>query len=498
MSLSALPILYTNYFKSNWNELFGLALLIYIGTDDLTMIQKILYPMALLLLYFIAVGIQTYLRYRFFKFYIADGHLIVEKGIFKKQTVSIPTYKIYSLRTKSGFFYRLFDMKGISVDTLADKEREVELILDDSDWLQLLEMFKDIKAPDCSEIISDDVQHNDTDKETDRTLSYPNLSLIKGALCQNHLKGTIIMAVILFNIVLQLDESVISSAADYAVEQSENITLTPLSVSISLVALYFISLLFWIGRIILRYYNMRLDISTDKLFFESGLITRRSVRFAHDKLSTIKIKTNILEHMMHCSTVSILQAFNVTDEKEKNDVLIYGCSISENFLKWWFGNSYDKSGHIMQLRSGKGVFWYSIRYKLAAIITACIVLFHFEQYVYIILLGILLAVYIVEAVLAMNNSYFIIKDDYIEVHTGGFATITYYLKYSDVENISVRYTPFTNLTHRVNISFSTNGSYFSIRSLQEKDALAAYDVILAKQYISDEQHSSDICEHQGN
>lgn len=483
MSRSALPIMYVNYLRSNWSDFFGIAFLLYISIGELSLIQKILYPTAIILLYLILIAFLIFLRYYFFRFHISEGHLIVRKGIFRKETLSIPTSKIHSLRTKSGFFYRLFDMKGVSADTLADKNKEVELILDDTDWNELLEMFSYVECPMKPEAVYD--KGVNTEQSIDNSIKFPNTALLKGAMCQNHLKGTIIMAIVVFNILLQLDYDIISTAAIYAVEKGGEIHLTMTKTVISLVILYIVSLLFWLGKVVLRYFNMRLDVSARKLFFESGLITRRSVRFAHDKLSTIKVKVNPMEHLMHISTVSMIQAFNVTDEEEKSDVLVYGCTFTEKFLTWWFGNDYKQSAEIMSLHSGKGVFWYSIRYKLMAIIAASVALTHFEQYIYTAMLGILLIVYIIEGFMKTHRSCIVLKNNRIEVNDGSFAKITYYIKYSDIESVELRSTPFTPYTHRMHLIFSTNGTYLKIRSLKDEEARMAYEIILAKLYNED-------------
>ena len=59
--------------------------------------------------------------------------------------------------------------------------------------------------------------------------------------------------------------------------------------------LYIVTLLLWLGKVFLRYFNMDIRIDREQLFFESGLISRNSSRFSYDKICTVYIKRNIIE-----------------------------------------------------------------------------------------------------------------------------------------------------------------------------------------------------------
>ena len=67
------------------------------------------------------------------------------------------------------------------------------------------------------------------------------------------------------------------------------------------------------------------------------------------------------------------------------------------------------------------------------------------------------------------------KEDYIEIHNGKLADIRNYIKYTNVEVVSLRRTPFTPFFHRVILIVSTNGTSFKVRSLKEKEANDVYE-----------------------
>ena len=92
--------------------------------------------------FFGLAAIMAFIQYYFKKYYVENGNLIFIHGLFRRETTSIPLYKVQSMRTKQGFIYRLLDMKGVSFDTLASKKIEIELILDEEDWKALLGQIK--------------------------------------------------------------------------------------------------------------------------------------------------------------------------------------------------------------------------------------------------------------------------------------------------------------------------------------------------------------------
>ena len=72
------------------------------------------------------------------KFHVEDGNLIYRHNLISRATTTIPLSRIHTLRTRQGLLYRLFDLRGVLFDTLAAKEEEIELVLSESDWQNLL------------------------------------------------------------------------------------------------------------------------------------------------------------------------------------------------------------------------------------------------------------------------------------------------------------------------------------------------------------------------
>lgn len=95
-------------------------------------------------------------------------------------------------------------MRGVTFDTLATDKEEVELILDESDWQSLLSRVKSgeniaVKSGEEGASVS-------PPPHIDDTILISNAAVIKGALCQNHLKGFAVLSTILLPVLDKLND----------------------------------------------------------------------------------------------------------------------------------------------------------------------------------------------------------------------------------------------------------------------------------------------------
>lgn len=417
----------------------------------------------------------SFAQYYHKKFYIKDGYLIFTHGIIQRETASIPLDRIHSLRTKQGVWYRLLDLKGIVIDTLALREEEIELILDEGDWQRLLQRIRQEEQPKATT--------EPPAYRTDTVRRFANKNLLLDALCQNHLKGMAILGgflSIIFGHLNDIPYNTFDIIDNYAESYFDEIAADPLRIVPVLATVYVIVLLLWIGRALLRYYDMSLTYDRKLLTFTHGLLSRASSRFAFDKVCTIWVKRNFLEKRFGLCTLRLRQALNVTAKKEEDNLKLYGADSSSFFLAWWLGEDYRIAPDIITSKSGKGVFVHSLLPDLLLSVAATAVLCYFNLYVWTSVPAIYLLISVVKGIMAMRHSKITLKDSYIVVYGGRFAEIENYIKYRNIEVVKIRSTPFTRWFHRVTLSISTAGSNFSVRSLKVDEAKLIYELLLFK------------------
>lgn len=415
--------------------------------------------------------ITAFFRYYFKKFHIEDDKLIFTSGIAAKQTASIPLSRVHTLRTRQGLFYRLFELRGISFDTLATDKQEVELILDEKDWQTLLNRVNN----------GENISHS---KQTtvppplpseDINWEISNSSILKGALCQNHLKGFAILFAFLLAIIDKLDsfdDDASTRMIDYISTHAGD-TMPSVGQWLCFIAvIYLIVMVLWVGKTIIRYGDMVIRITGKKLTAESGLITRFTCRFARDKVSTISVKQNPLEKITGCQTITLSQATNVADNETKGNIRIYGSNLSREMLVWWLDDdNYNLQKSLISSKSGIGLFYRKFIPHLIIALAAGIVIFlEWSPLIALTICPVYIAVAVWRAISAWKHSSIELKDSYIKINCGNIACIQRYIKYGDIESVEIKTTPFTRFSQRVSLRISTNSSIVTVLSLKLQNA----------------------------
>lgn len=437
--------------------------------------------------------------YYFKKFQIKGDKLIFSYGFLSKNTTSIPLSKVHTLRTKKGLFYQLLDIRGISFDTLATNMQELELILDEHDWQHLLADIKKGENLSDRSVLSD--QSNQTywsesiSSSTEETVRVSNSNIIKGALCQNHLKGFAVLAALLFSLldnINQFGEDAYERIFNYIDDQASAAILTPLQWVCLFAVIYLVVMLLWTGKIALRYGNMLLNLTKNRISMESGLISRFTCRIPRDKATILKIKQNPLEKLFGCKTVSLLQASNASMTKDGGDIRIYGSNLGVRLLAWWLGDTNRmSSGPLLEAQSGMGIFFRRFIPNLIVAIAITLTLIHFGETTLAIAVGVSYAVITaVRAAMAWRHSSIELYDEYLQINCGNIARIRKYIRYKDLESVSLTQTPFTPYTKRVSLVLSTNAETSSVASLDMDAANKIRNLIFTKAYSS--KHASAV------
>lgn len=482
MSKSAFVIFFVKALRSYASLILILFTVRIFDSSNETSVMEYIIMLLSYLAAFIAISLITaFLGFYFKKYYVEDGNLIFIHGVIQHERTSIPLNKIQSLRTKSGLIYRMLDMKGVSFDTLASRTEEIELILDDDDWDALLSRVEN-KENTQEEVKETEATEQET-TENNKTikLEVSNLNLIKGALCQNHLKGMAVLFGVLatlYNQITSVNDKAANYFIDYVETHADSSAFSLTAALTVIVILYIVILILWMGKVFLQYFNMDIRMGEKQLFFESGLITRNSSRFSFDKVCTLYVKRNIIENWLGCCTIMVRQALNATDEKKGADVKIYGSSHDGNFLSWWLGKDYTSSPTVISARSGYGLLGYTIRFDILISLAVAIVLCYYGQYIWLFAPIAYMLVSLAKGFLAVRRSHITLKEDYMEISNGKFAEIYNYVKYDNIEVVRMVSTPFTPYYHRVKLVISTNGTSFAIRSLKEHEAKEIYELLL--------------------
>lgn len=474
MSPAALVIIYAKLFKRSLGPLsFPVFYTLFTSTSE----DRVFIILLIIGIYLFLPFIMALLSFFPKKFYIKEGNLIFMHGLINRENTIVPLDRVHSLRTEKGIWFRILNMRGIIFDTLATRQEEIELILDEFDWKRLIQVIEKEEKP-MSQSESEPPEYNTT-----ATIQFPTKNLLLAALCQNHLKGMAVLLslmAVLFGSFEDLSKEQYESILEWLDSFMDMLIATPLRIVVSLVTVYVVILVMWLGKTLLRYFDTTMSHDKNLLTFTYGLLTRSSCRFFHNKICTIWIKHNCLEKRFGFCTLKLRQALNATVEKKDDNMVLYGSDTSSFFLKWWLGKNYDSEENILETRSGKGVFYRHIALPTLSAIGIAIGLLYDHMYAWSLIPFIYLIIIIPRGICAMRHSRIELKSTYLIVHNGAFAEIDNYMKYSNIEVVRIRRSPFTPLFHRVSLAISTTGTTFVVRSLHEKDANLIHELLLSK------------------
>lgn len=478
MSLGAFFIYFLKYFRLVLNATIIFSAYEIFKSEDgiVENLQKIAILFGVTVCVALALASLAFFK---LKFHVDGGNLIYRHNMIGRVTTTIPLTHIHTLRTRQGMFYRILSLRGVLFDTLADKGEEIELILSEADWQSLLKRIElqERPQPAVADMPPPPVRSHTSYRK------FSNTDLVLDALCQNHLKGMAVLGgfvAVFFNNMLNLYENLFDIIADYFESHFAHLAMSVAGIAMIMASAYVVSLVLWLGKVLLRYYDLSLTYDSKTLTFSHGLFSRMSSRFDCDKICTVWVKRNYPERRFGLCTLAMKQAMNSSAQKEEDNLKIYGHDCSDFFLGRWLGQEYGQEQEITAAKSGKGVITHSLLPDLLVSAVATAALCYLGMYSWIILPVIYMSAGIPKGILTMRHSLISLRESYVIIGKGRFAEIKNYVKYDNVEVVRLTRTPVSRLTGRVSLSLSTSGSTFTISSLRHEEAMRIYELLLYK------------------
>lgn len=413
-------------------------------------------------------------------FQIKGDKLIFRRNMLLNTTErTIPLNRVHAYRTKSNIIYQLVDVVGITFDTLANDEDEIELILSQTDLSELMVQVDAHIDPDKSTIGPDKSETDLESSENIQTLKYSVLELTQGALVQNHLKGLAAIGYGLWFIYSELNDVInkyLSTILDYSSQQIEQLTWQ--SAIIIFIIAYIISALLMVVMIQIRYYGMTMTLGTKKLTYSAGLFNHVTNKFDQDKVFGISLRQNILERYFSRLSIRLEQAANVQGKNQKNEIAILGIKEYQPFVDWWLGSEVRNEEIHSYAHSSATLKYLTFMRQWLWICLVFIGLSFVFPIFSLTLLVLTLIISVIDSVRSAHRSDIAAREDMIVIHQGGLSERTTYLSYEGIETIKLVRSPFAVRSNRRKLIIYTRGTQYTIRSLEYAEALEIYDYIL--------------------
>lgn len=322
-SYSAILFFIYRFFKIVVRQVWPILLAFLFGKEQTKTIflYIIIFISAIILLF----SIIAFFRYFF---YLKDGELIVQKGVFQRSVTNIPFERIQTINFEQNLLHQLFGVVKLEIDTAGSKGNEFSFAaLDKSLASALREKILKGKS-----IIQKEEGLNRVEADPD-DLSLPEeklvmklgfSELIKLGLGQNHLRSFLLIIAFFSWIMQQLNEIGMDTDEMMGDITPETIFMGKLAViSLAFIAIV-ITLVISLVRTILRFYDFKLIRTNDGFKIQSGLLNRRQIAAKDHKIQIVTWADNPLKRLIGIYDVFLKQASSVEVQNRKS-IAIPGC-----------------------------------------------------------------------------------------------------------------------------------------------------------------------------
>lgn len=276
--------------------------------------------LSVLLLLFISV-IRGVMLYRNFSYVVKDRQLIIRKGIFKKETLTIPLQSIQNVQILQSFWQRVLQITTLSADTAGTKDKEFEVYLDlaTSNALKQHLYAERLVFTDSADGVPPPLSAEQEEIWAKQRYRYSVTQLFKAGITRNHIKSFWLSVALFLSFVTQLDEEYRRLIADEATTFLHEIHTVMYALLFAVSIFVLITLVNFIHTC-LKHYQLTAVLYEDKVKYERGLLNRVEQVVHLSKIQVVRQTRNWLEKAMKLSSLELFQFSMISVKKSKADV----------------------------------------------------------------------------------------------------------------------------------------------------------------------------------
>ncbi|MDT0677415.1 PH domain-containing protein [Autumnicola musiva] len=419
----------------------------------------------------LGVVLYSYFSYRNFQFHIDYNkeEFILRKGVFSSDFLAVPFDKIQQVNSERGVLQRIVGVYTLVIDTAGSAAKEVKISAinrEDADALS------EILISRKKEKVKHDVEVQEDEEEPTGWEYRLSLStLLKVGLSSNFFRGFGLILAFFATIFNELNnmfgeekELLMEEAGKLAVPTGSAILYAGL-----FLVLLLVSILITVAEVFIKYYNLNLKQTKDRLFVEMGLRTNTKVGLQPRRVQILSIITNPVQQKLDLYEAKITLASS-RNKKRKNKVSIPGltgeaASTVKNFL---YNNMKEKT--MTSYRPNIIDLYRRINFSLIPVILGLAFPVLMAEVTYVEW-GILSAFYIA---LITSYNYFKYKslkleftEDFLVKSYGVWDKTTQVTELYKLQAISVKRPFWYKRRGLVNLIFHTAGGDISFRAVNE-------------------------------
>ncbi|MDT0647361.1 PH domain-containing protein [Zunongwangia sp. F260] len=257
--------------------------------------------------------VHSYFSYRNFKFHInwEKEEFVLTKGVFSTDFIAIPFDKIQQVNFERGILERVIGIYSLVIDTAGSDQKEIKIHAIEREKAEELSAILLSKKKEQHENL--DVAYAEEPKEDEETQWTHKLEigrLLKIGISSNFLRGFGLIIAFLSTLYNEFSRLFFEDE-ELLLKEAGNIPL-PLEsffiFAILAVILLLLSVFITVAEVLVKYYNLKLVQTSERLHLEMGLRTNTKVSLQPRRVQIVSIITNPLQKWLNIYEVKITLA----------------------------------------------------------------------------------------------------------------------------------------------------------------------------------------------
>ena len=249
--------------------------------------------------------IRSLIDFFYFRFYIQNEDLIIQRGFLSKKVITIPLAKIHSVHIEQNLLHQFLDVAKLSIDTAGSEKSEAEI---DAISIHKAESFRQFLLQNES-ILSKHKDYIIPEPEVP-VIKLKGADLLKLGLSANHLRAFLIVFAFGVSMLQNLEEIFGNRVIVLVQQSSAAIGFSVASVVVLIVIVLLISVLVSMIRIFLKYSNFQCNETDHGFRIQTGLINSRQNLVPFSKIQYISWEANWIRRKIGLFMLEFHQAQN--------------------------------------------------------------------------------------------------------------------------------------------------------------------------------------------
>jgi len=407
-----------------------------------------------------------------FKFHVANNQLIIRQGVFKKKVLTIPLDKIQTVHLEQSIWHTLTHSFKVIIDTAGTEKVESSIYALNA---AIAASFKQLlleQQPHTAE-------HMPVMLKQTTIIKVNATDLLKLCLTANHIETLVLVCIFVFSKIEDLKPVLNNASFGWLEQYEKQLAFTwKLVLAITLI-ITILSVIISSIRVLLRYANFNVQVSSKGFHIRGGLIQSRQMVIPFNKVQLMSWNANFLKRFAGIYILH-LKAIGEDDLKKKQKVLF---PITNNqqlaqvtpYYQTDLPNVGNNGYEIKKAYTWLRALWMGI--PTASILGTIGYLTGGYAGLWLLLW---LPYFIIVTAVFRKNFRFFVNEEALQLNTGAWGRQSVLMNWNKVQSVILKQSPYQRRNQLASLIFFTAGGKVKLPYIPLDDASYLADFALMK------------------